>query len=170
VEVGATMEYQAVTLFRNNKKGFSIIEILIVITIIAILIGILLPNLNEARLKARDAKRKADIRSIAQALESYKNNQSLPVYPDSSSAFPAPGQPWTSGGVTYMTMPTDPLYASNGTQYFYRYYSNPAVDAAKYYLGACLEDANDPEKENNPPAGTGWSNCATMSWYVKSEP
>jgi len=169
VRIHVTMGYQAGTPFPKNRKGFSLIEVLIVITIIAILIGVLLPNLNEARLKARDEKRKADLRGFAQALETYKINQSLPSYPDPAT-IPAPGVVWSFNSITYMKMPTDPLYGSSPTTHFYRYYSDPAVDPTTYYIGACLEDVNDPDVQSAPPTGTGWTNCSTLTWYVKSEP
>jgi len=155
--------------FPKKNKAFSLIEILIVITIVAILIGVLLPNLNEARLKARDEKRKADLRGFAQALELYKNNQPLPAYPDPVD-IPQPGQVWIYNNVKYMTMPTDPLYASNPGMYSYRYYSDAAVDPTTYYLGACLEDASDPETQDNAPVGTSWSGCTTQTWYIVTEP
>ena len=56
---------------RFHPKGFTIIELLTVIAIIGILAGIGLINLNKARAKGRDAKRKSDIHVIQNALEQY---------------------------------------------------------------------------------------------------
>ena len=42
---------------RNNKKGFTIIELLVVISIIGLLSTISVVSLNGARIKSRDAKR-----------------------------------------------------------------------------------------------------------------
>lgn len=151
----------------NKNKAFSLLELLIVITVIAILIGVLLPNLNEARIKARDQRRKADIRSIIQSLETYKLNQSPPSYP-ATSPFTAVGQAWVDGGVTYMNViPTDPLYQTDTSNYIYRYYRDPA-DTLKYYVGSCIEDVNDPEAQLSPPSGPTWSGCTY--WYYRSEP
>lgn len=64
----------------QNKKGFTIIELLIVIAIIGLLATISMVALNGARLKGRDAKRVGDIRQVQTALELYFNDQnSYPV-------------------------------------------------------------------------------------------
>lgn len=54
------------------KKGFTLIELLIVVAIIAILAAIAVPNFLEAQTRAKVARGKADMRSIATALETYK--------------------------------------------------------------------------------------------------
>ena len=54
------------------KKGFTLIELLIVVAIIAILAAIAVPNFLEAQVRAKISRGKADMRSIATALETYK--------------------------------------------------------------------------------------------------
>lgn len=75
---------------RNKNKGFTLIELLVVIAIIGLLASVVLLALNSARAKARDAKRIADIRQIASAMELYFNDSNS--YPtsagtDASGAF-----------------------------------------------------------------------------------
>jgi type II secretion system protein G len=53
-------------------KGFTLIELLIVIAIILILISIALPNFLEAQVRAKVARAKGDLHSLAVALESYR--------------------------------------------------------------------------------------------------
>ena len=55
----------------QNKKGFTLIEILVVISIIGLLSSIVLTSVNSARGKARDARRIADFKSFSLALEFY---------------------------------------------------------------------------------------------------
>ena len=69
----------------NNKKGFTIIELLIVIAIIGLLATISIVALNGARQKGRDVKRVADIKQIQRGLEFYFNDtNSYPTAPTSS--------------------------------------------------------------------------------------
>lgn len=64
----------------SSVRGFTLIELLVVIAIIGILSSVVLASLNSARSKARDARRKADMKQIQLALELYyDSNGSYPV-------------------------------------------------------------------------------------------
>lgn len=59
------------SLRRGVSEAFTLIELLVVIAVLGLLASILLVALNQARVKARDAKRVADFRQLTTALELY---------------------------------------------------------------------------------------------------
>lgn len=135
------------------RTGFTLIELLVVISIIGILATLLLANLNAARERARDAQRKADLRTIQTALRLYYNDYSS--YPTSNSSYLIVGCgasgartacPWgaawiTSEGQTYAKpLPKDPLDVPSDTVNDYRYIYG---DSETYTLEACLENRSD---------------------------
>ncbi len=54
-----------------NRKGFTLVEIMIVVAIIALLAAIAIPNLLQARITANTAAAKANVRALATAAETY---------------------------------------------------------------------------------------------------
>ncbi len=104
-------------------RGFTLIEILVVIGIIAILSGIVMAKLGGSSANTRDAKRQADLKMLGVALEVYFNqNGSYPVCSTS---------PYTQSGsdagmaclkaalstVGLPDMPKDPKYPAMFYQY-----------------------------------------------------
>lgn len=94
-------------------KAFTLIELLIVITIIGILSVALIPRITGGPAKARDTSRKSDLQGIASALELYaSDNQG--AYPVHASVFGCVNDTNLARGITdelapYMTeVPIDP--------------------------------------------------------------
>jgi len=66
---------------RLGTKGFTLVEIMIVVAIIILLAAIAIPNLLRARLNANEAAAIASLRTLSTACESYRSAQTSPAYP-----------------------------------------------------------------------------------------
>lgn len=90
----------------KNPSGFTLVELLVVVAIIAILAIIGTVIFSGVQAKARDAKRQAEIISISKAFEANKTS--------GSTSYPAITPAWFAGGVipfdTY-TGATAPVYS-----------------------------------------------------------
>jgi type II secretion system protein G len=73
--------------FTGRKSGFTLIELLIVVAIIAILAAIAVPNFLEAQVRSKVSRARADMRSLATALEAYRLDTN--GYPPMSDRGPA---------------------------------------------------------------------------------
>lgn len=61
----------------STNKGFTLIELLVVIAIIGVLASTILASLNTARAKARDTRRRADLKQVQLALELYYDSNEM---------------------------------------------------------------------------------------------
>lgn len=102
----------------RHAKGFTIVELLIVIVVIGILAALVLNSFTGAQAKARDSRRATDITAIKKAIELYKAENS--VYPAvcgadnsgcSASLLATPLTPYTQN------IPQDPQLPSRRYDY-----------------------------------------------------
>ena len=129
---------------KNNKKGFTLIELLVVIAIIGLLSTLSILALNQARARARDAKRISDIKQIQTALELYYNDKG--DYPETASITPGAAVSWN--GTYLAAVPTPPtpidgttcslLGAPHLTMYKYAKTGTGTAGSATYTLNYCL--------------------------------
>lgn len=101
---------------RKNSTGFSLIELLVVATIIIILSAIGLVTFQNAGQNARNGKRKADMETVRQALVLYRSDGNPYPADDFESvtadlitagylSAPAPTDPKEDSGYVYTDMP-----------------------------------------------------------------
>jgi len=174
-----------------QKLGFTIVELLIVIVVIAILAATSIVAYNGTQQRARDTKRVQDMNSIVKVLEVYKTiNGNYPVHNysngtslggwessslESLGEFIAPIKPhgFPSG------LPVDPinnavgaspLEARTNGQYTYAYYRYPAGNSgcdstrgAFYVLGFIRSDTNG----NNAYPGSPGFSCSGRNWQTE---
>jgi len=80
---------------RNKQKGFSLIELLIVVAIILIIAAIAIPNLLRARISANEASAVSSLRTMNTACISYDTSYGAfpPLQADMGPATPAGSTP-----------------------------------------------------------------------------
>ena len=114
------------------KRGFTLIEMLIVIAVIAILAGISLPYMKGMQDEGNAAKAAGELRTLATAVESYYIHNSR-TYPSQSTTVVTNWQSaLTSASPTIVkTALTDPFVAGGSTSY--RYATSHAT-TSEYYV------------------------------------
>jgi len=139
------------SLLKNFHSGFTLVELLVVISVIGLLAALIMVNFNAARERARDVERKSDLDQIKKALRLYYNDKN--VYPETSLTGnkicgcddPCRTYEWNAafecGGMTYMKLlPNDPLFEQDATR-FYEYQG--AASGHDFCLWGELENKSD---------------------------
>ena len=123
----------------TKLKGFTLLELIVVITVIVVLISLTLPAINNARMKARDGRRVEELREIETALRLYSQSHSgnFPVS-DSGETISASSTLITALVPYYLlTQPEDPKPE------FFAYYYKTAQNGAFFKLAAYMEKNKD---------------------------
>ncbi len=142
----------------NCRVAFTLIELMVVVSIIAILTTLGISSYSTAIKKSRDGRCKSDIQNIAQALVLYRSDEG--VYPGSTASLVA----------NYMSaIPKD---EKSGTDYIYTVASNFKT------FSLCTPTALEYPKGNaNSSSNTAFSNCvntgqtgSTCVYYCVANP
>jgi len=161
------------TFFKKSPKGFTLIELMVTISIIGILSAIVYANFGGARAAARDDIRKTDLKNLQLALELYKAQNGQ--YPSGCNGAIWSGEVIVGGSLdcnnnssNYIpllipdfiaALPRDPnqrsgrgyIYQSNGTSY--KFVAHRSMESKK------IEDYDD--EYARCPDGFGSSWCPT---------
>ena len=147
---------------KSSKQGFTIVELLIVVVVIAILAAISVVAYTGIQQRARDSKRKIDLAAIAKAVELYRTDNGH--YPPASSggwctqlSHPSHSQLRTALSPYMGPLPKDPLYTDTYQDYFYRNNAGNSYDLyaqvegsgnGSYSTGSCSVIDSKPNSYN----------------------
>ena len=106
------------------QKGFTLVELLVVISIIGVLVGLSVFGLQGAREASRDSRRKSDLEQVRSGIEIYKSDCNS--YPSGS------GNPATVFGASLIGDDSNSSCSSTNT-YISQIPQDPAYPASNYY-------------------------------------
>ncbi|MEK7137972.1 MAG: prepilin-type N-terminal cleavage/methylation domain-containing protein [Patescibacteria group bacterium] len=119
-----------------DRKGFTLIEILVVVAIIGILAGVVLVGLRGTGPQARDSRRAADLRQVQNGLELYYNKNSK--YPEVTTWTALRGElVGATANLGISNLPEDPVN-DTATSKIYSYAAS--TGGTSYVLRALLEE------------------------------
>ena len=134
----------------NNQKGFSLVELLIVVAVIGIIAAIAIPNLTASRRAANEASAIQSLRSISSAQASYYNTGANSYGSFDALRNAALLDPSLSNATTASSAKSGYIFAIN----------NPSTSS--YLLGAAPVDAKDGSRNFTSDAtGVIFSSAAT---------
>ena len=101
-------------ILNREEKGFTLVELLIVVIILAVLSGIAIPSYMTLRNRARRSATENEMKNIATALELYHADNE--VYPGTLGELEGAGGEGVAGGPYMATVPEDDAW---GVAYVY---------------------------------------------------
>lgn len=121
------------------KRGFTLIELLVVISIIGVLVAVAVASYTGAQIKARDARRRSDMKAIQSTMEQY---------------YATTGSGSYAGTLTIAfgtnPVPTDPKSTGSYTTYI------DTVNDDSYCVCALLEETDKGNASGGTDSGCTW--------------
>ncbi len=175
---------------KKSSSGFTIVELLIVIVIIAILAAITIVAYNGIQGRARDNSRYADVKAIIKALELYKADNGTYPTTDVTAMANTPGcsiatgysysmatdDSWMKKLVTSNYISRVPRPSINDCSHYYQYlyipkasatlYNCPSRTVGYYVLNVTGADGAFVPDDASSTATAQWKPCtgATVGW------
>lgn len=134
--------------FSRRQKGFTLLELLVVISIIAILIGLSSVSYTTAQKKSRNSKRRGDMQAVSKAFEQYYALNSGYIANCTTMAASLP-----------TGLPVDP---KNSSPYVYSY---SCPDTISFCICANLET----ELGNSDTASCTYTGSGTKTYFCVSQ-
>lgn len=146
--------------YAHRNKGFTLVEILVVATIIGLLASVGIFSYVQFSKQSRDAKRKSDLEVVRSAVELYRSsNNTYPLSVTWGGDICDPGG--CVNGTYLQGVPNDPKASTDATYYY-------TSDGSDYTLGASMESSSTSTcGDCNSGAGTQSCNYCVGPYGVK---
>jgi type II secretion system protein G len=131
---------------RPGERGFTLVELMVVVAIVALLAAIIIPNYVHARAQAAVAQTQANLKQIATALELYYGDNQ--AYPKAGTVGPT-----MFGGATNPYLTATPVNALG--RHMYSLANSGGTGGAPPSYTLSDPDAYDPTTLQSLPSGSG---------------